>query len=128
MNDKYPDMMTTFEDGPAKGARLSLSRSPLLMRVVYTDAGEVDALDKLEDEPREGESIRVYILCGAPVRGFIDGRGKDGKRWGRSLSRGVYRLFERQLEGKLGRDRSSWELFCQNCEGLARKRHEEFSK
>lgn len=59
-------MSTTFIDGPAKGKRLQLSRSPIVLRVVQAADGTIDALDQLEDTAGQGEAIYVYILTEKP--------------------------------------------------------------
>lgn len=58
--------MVTFEDGPAKGAILHLSRDPMMLRVVISDKGVIDALDQLDDSARDGERIYVYMMIGEP--------------------------------------------------------------
>lgn len=52
-----------FTDGPAEGVTLpALRRLPVFLRVVQDAAsGKWDALDQLEDEPREGEVVHVYV-------------------------------------------------------------------
>jgi hypothetical protein len=45
------EIMTTFENGPAHDAKLMLRRSPYFLRVTY-DGTKYDALDQLEDTPR----------------------------------------------------------------------------
>lgn len=58
----HPDSMTTFQDGPAQGEKLTLSRTPRLLRV--TQNGPCfRALADLADEPEETELIYVYILA-----------------------------------------------------------------
>ncbi len=98
-------MNTTFIDGVAQGAELLLSRSPILLRVVYDGVTKkVDALDLLDDEPRDGEIVQVYRLASQPVRGFADGRDpKTGKRWGKQFSAARYRMHDEQPPPSLWR-------------------------
>ena len=53
--------MTRFLDGPAAGNALMLRRAPLFLRVTIDAAGgKVDALDQLDDDPQDGETVHVY--------------------------------------------------------------------
>lgn len=56
--------MTRFTNGPAHGKNLSLRRAPHFLRVVIGPQGEVDALDQLDDEVKEGETPHAYIRTG----------------------------------------------------------------
>lgn len=108
-------MSTTFKDGPAAGSVLMLARAPMMLRVVVDEAGKVDALDQLGDTPKEGESLFVYIMRGAPgATGFWDGRGKDGRRTGGSFASAAYRLCSIQPSGDEARTREGWESWCES--------------
>lgn len=52
--------MTTFTDGPAKGKTLLLTRTPLYLRVVQNAAGDIDALNLVEDKPKRDEVCIAY--------------------------------------------------------------------
>jgi hypothetical protein len=53
--------MSTFHGGPADGVTLMLARAPLYLRVVTDQfAGKTDALDQLDDQADEHETIHVY--------------------------------------------------------------------
>lgn len=53
--------MTTFKDGPAKGQKLNLSRTPIFLRVTHDKTtGKWDALNQLEDTAKPEETILVY--------------------------------------------------------------------
>ena len=60
--------MTTakFLNGPAAGKTLSLSRAPVLLRVVIGPGGRLDALAGLEDEPSDDERVLAYATHGEP--------------------------------------------------------------
>lgn len=60
--------MIKFLDGPAKGTVLDLRRAPVWLRVVIDSAGQVDALDQLDDTPAADEAIYVYRIVGEPTR------------------------------------------------------------
>lgn len=63
--------MITFIGGPAAGKTLFLRRAPVLLRVVMTARGAVDALDQIDDEARPTEKIYVYRRIGQPRRYHI---------------------------------------------------------
>lgn len=52
--------MVRFLDGPAIDATLMLRRAPVFLRVTIGAGQEIDALDQLDDEPRDGEEVFVY--------------------------------------------------------------------
>lgn len=105
--------MTTIHDGPAQGAKLTLQRSPIFLRVVRKPGGEWDALDQLTDEPAPDEEIHVYRRIGEPTTAHIDGRDpKTGKRYGRWMSFAEYRLHPEQPGDAQARLRSSWQEWC----------------
>lgn len=107
-------MHTTFEDGPASGATLSLARSPVLLRVVIDRAGRVDALDQLDDTPRAGESVHVYILTQKPGVCFLDFRDANGRRRGERRETGTYRLASMQPDDDVLRDTTRWREWCRH--------------
>lgn len=96
--------MTTFLDGPAAGVTLSLSRAPLLLRVVQTKAGQWDALDQLDDTPRFGETIHVYQQASFDGRVHLCRSGK-GSGWFVIAS---YRLFPRPPADHEIRTTAAW--------------------
>lgn len=54
--------MIRCTDGPAAGAVLTLRRAPMYLRIVTDESGHVDALDQLDDEPGENETVHVYKI------------------------------------------------------------------
>lgn len=52
--------MTRFIEGPAHGVTLSLASAPMMLRVVISSTGEIDALDNYTDTPKATETIHVY--------------------------------------------------------------------
>jgi hypothetical protein len=54
--------VSKFLDGPASGVCLKLRRAPIFLRVVRKAAGKWDALDQLDDEPEDMETVYVYRL------------------------------------------------------------------
>jgi hypothetical protein len=81
--------MTTFSDGPAKGKRLMLRRTPIFLRVVVGPDGAVDALDQLDDEPRPDERLYAYRFVRDGGSVHINSRDASGRRNG-----GFYRIAE----------------------------------
>jgi len=67
--------VSTFVHGPADGRTLALRRAPALLRVVVDEDGTVDALDQLEDEPRPGERVHVYVRVKSPAHVCSSDRG-----------------------------------------------------
>lgn len=63
--------MVEFLDGPAAGAALRLLRCPIVLRVVRSPSGQIDALNDPEDVARPRESIFVYRLSTKPTSCFI---------------------------------------------------------
>ena len=99
--------MTTFEDGPAKDKTFILRRSPLFLRVVQQQ-DEWDALDLIDDQPQENESIFVYERNGKPGACFIDGPKVSGL-----YATARYRLLHPPfpLDDEL-RDNEAWQKWC----------------
>lgn len=100
--------MTKFEDGPAAGVVLALRRAAYLLRVVQGADGKWDALDQPGDVPAADEKVFVYGLVSNDGGAFIDGRGKDGKRFGFYAVSATYRLFPTQPDDATARDADAW--------------------
>ncbi len=96
--------MTKFFSGPAHNQILSLSNSPPFLRVTKDTAGKIDALDQVDDTPRADEQITVYRLKGRSGGCFIDGRDKNGKRYGRFEEIAEYVLYGVQPLDSIARD------------------------
>jgi len=102
----------TLLDGPAAGAKLALHRAPVFLRVVIDRAtGAVDALDQLDDTPRDGEDVHVYqgdrdhlFTLRADV--FLCTRGPDGLR-AVPTARGEYRHLP-DVDGEQLRGIGNW--------------------
>lgn len=54
-------MPALFDGGAAAGKELALDRMPLYLRIVVAADGKVDALDQLDDQAAEGETVHVYL-------------------------------------------------------------------
>lgn len=77
--------MIRLLDGPAAGQTLLLHRAPLLLRVTCW-AGVWDALDQIEDAPKENERIYVYRRRGPATAVHIKmarqrGQVRSGSGW-----------------------------------------------
>lgn len=103
--------MSTFLDGPARGRNLTLRRAPIFLRVVFAPGGAVDALDQLDDEPREDEAIVVYRRVSTPTVMFIDTWQADGTLTGRRYESADYRLVPTD-DNETVRDRDAWRAWC----------------
>jgi len=100
--------MIRFLDGPAEGTPLDLRRAPVLLRVVIDQDGTVDALDQLDDTPKDSETIYVYYRDGEVSRGFMCSRGRGGKGCQLILS-ADYRLHAEQPDV---RATERWQEWC----------------
>lgn len=98
--------MISFLDGPAEKTVLNLARTPIFLRVVINAAGRVDALDQLDDDPAEDETIHVYRIVGKPMTGVACSRGRGGgcKRFVAAK----YRLHDRQPLDMQARNQQWW--------------------
>lgn len=96
--------MIRFLDGAAKGTVLSLRRVPWFLRVVIDEAGQVDALDQLDDQAREGETLYVYRQAGQASRAILCSRGR-GCRTEISCD---YSLWPDQPPQEVLRDNDQW--------------------
>jgi hypothetical protein len=100
--------VTTFDDGPARGAHLNLGRLPFFLRVTRDrKTGAIDALNEAADKPRETEELFVYMLTHEPGRAFIDGSKFRGL-----VSCGNYRLTAQQPTDAEMRDPDAWHRWC----------------
>lgn len=99
--------MTRFLDGPAQGHMLSLARSPMFLRVVINDRGEVDALDQRDDAVAANETAYVYRLDEEYGVGFACTRGKGCKR----IAMAAYSLHVTQPNQDVLRDNQTWQAW-----------------
>jgi hypothetical protein len=101
--------VSSFEDGPAAGAFLTLRRAPVFLRVVIVadllgDA-EVDALDMPEDAPSDHEAVHVYEQVAGSI-GHLCIRGPGGG----CFQTARYR-HRPDVDGEQLRDRQRWEAW-----------------
>ena len=99
--------MIEFVDGPAAGVKLRLRRAPILLRAVRSARGAWDALDQLDDTPREGESITVYLRATEVGWMHILVRGKNRAAGGVYLT-ARYRVLQEQPEQDQVRETVDW--------------------
>ena len=100
-----------FVDGAARGITLELRRAPIFLRVTKDPEGKYDALDQLEDEPLESETITVYCLTGDLTTAHLCYRGKDRAKSGwYQLAR--YQLRPEQPPDATLRDTEAWRAWC----------------
>lgn len=91
---------------------LDLERVPKYIRAVHATSppdgiGEWDALDQLDDEPVEDESITVFRLHEKSNMHIEYTDKKTGRRCGKWLSLATYRLHSEQ-PGNAARDNDAW--------------------
>lgn len=110
--------MTRFIDGPAEGVSLMLQRSLVFLRVVHDRSGKWDALDQLEDTPKNDERILVYFL--EDLLGFA--HYNFGPKGGCRCQRANYKLYDPQPEDSRVRETEAWAQWVMEAakrEGLA---------
>ncbi len=104
--------MTRFLDGPAEGVQLMLCRAPVFLRVCV-NAGAVDCLDMLDDEPAEGETLYAYGRQGQATSMCIDyADRKTRKRKSKWLLAAEYRLVKEQPPAATMADSGLWKQWC----------------
>ncbi len=114
--------MVNFLDGPAQGVQLELKRAPTFLRAVVAVAppGERtkaavpvwDALDQLDDSPRDGEVCHAYRKVADDGWMHIDYRDEKGRRRGVTLRNATYALVEHQPDQDVMRDNEKWREWC----------------
>ncbi len=103
--------MMKFIDGPAAGVVLGIRRAPVLLRVVRFGDGDLwDALDQVDDVPRERESIYVYVVVNKPEMVHLNMGRKKGSGY---YPMGQYRLVSEQPSDAILRSRAAWAAWCQ---------------
>lgn len=105
-------------DGPAAGLGLDLRRAPLYLRLVR-EGDKWDALDQLDDEARDNETIHVYEAATQPSSVFACGRGR-GAAGGR-YEYAVYRHVDVDVEALGLREADTWRAWA-NARGEATQR------
>lgn len=106
--------MVEFIDGPAKGAKLNLRRTPKFLRVVIDVTGNVDALDLKTDRAQNNEKVYAYrAVDGSQQSGFLCGCGKPVG--GCVLfCRAVYNICKEQPDDCIMRHRALWEQWVES--------------
>ena len=104
--------MISFNDGPAKGHLLQLARAPIFLRVVRDPAGNIDALDQVDDEPIKTEEIFVYFRM--MYRGQVHIHSSiKGRRHGGWYAMASYRqMKEAIIDEPMLRDTAKWQAWC----------------
>lgn len=93
---------------------LSLKRTPKFLRFacagIATCSRNWDALDQLDDEPREGETLMAGVLVDQSSV-HLD-RVVKGRRVGEWHSTATYELIEPQPDAATMRDNEKWRAWC----------------
>lgn len=105
--------MIRFLDGPAAGVALFLKRAPVYLRAVMAhDDGqsvEWDALDQLDDTPKDSEGVVAYKRVGSVGWVHID---RSNPRRGEWYRIGEYKLCAEQPAEEDMRDTARWRAWC----------------
>lgn len=104
--------MTRFTDGPAQGKTLLLARAPLFLRAVISSEVTIDALDRIDDQPRANERIVVYRRIGKPGSSHVLSTDRRGRRQGSWYSAATYALHCNQPDDSTVRNAESWQQWC----------------
>lgn len=97
--------MICFLDGIAQGKHLNLARIPQFLRVVIDEkTRDVDALDQLDDQIREGEYAIVYELDPERTSVIYCSRGCGC----RHEEHANYRQYATQPSQEILRDNERW--------------------
>lgn len=100
--------MVRFQNGPARQKVLALKRAPIFLRVVVDrETGGIDALDQLDDMPRQTEDIHVYRRVGEAGNAIACSRAKGC----RHMAVADYELYLRNPPDEV-RDIENWEKWC----------------
>ena len=94
--------MLQLKDGPCEGVYYC-RRAPDYLRAVINDKGEKDALDLIDDTPRDDELVFIYRLEGEPGWMHIHGTKVHG-----FYATGTY-YYMPEVDGKLLRDNAEWQ-------------------
>lgn len=106
--------MIRLTDGPHAGTNLMLARAPFLLRVVANQTGEVDALDKIDDTTRPGETVTVYRRTTKPMIVHVDRRDpKTGRRTGSWFAGAEYRIAKVQPDAATAANNQAWQAWAQ---------------
>lgn len=97
--------MIGFRGGPAEGLTLLLRRAPHYLRIVEGEDGALDALDQLDDAPRDDERVHVYVRPGEADPIHIHRGGADG-RWSGWTFIAMYVWID--VDGSELRDADAW--------------------
>ena len=103
--------MVQLVDGPCQCAYM-VKRAPRYIRAVKDKlTGETDLLDQIEDTPNDSEEVFVYKLEeGTSGTVHLDGRGKNGKRFGGWYAMREYRHLP-EVNGEELRDNNVWQAW-----------------
>lgn len=115
-----------FLDGPAEGARLSLNRSPVVLRVTQSEKTMLfDALDQFDDVAQPHERIFVYVRVGGSGYIHINTRGKPG---GGVFRPADYRVLPQQPADSSVRQNDTWRAWVEANKAALQEIHEQFTR
>jgi hypothetical protein len=104
---------TKFQDGPAKGATLTLRSAPQFLRVTVGPGGKLDALDQPGDEPEPDEGAYAYRKVSDDGGGFLDYTDRaTGRRKGMAFRSATYALADPQPPDEALYDAAGWRAWC----------------
>lgn len=110
-NMRTQTTLVSLKHGTIRGS-LSLRRCPKYLRFVITgtDWKTLDALDQLDDEPRDGEYL-IAAVKSSEGSVHLDGT-RNGRRFGEWHRTATYETMPDQPSQETMRDRAEWQKWC----------------
>lgn len=103
--------MTKFLNGPAAEKTLMLKQAPPFLRVTISEKGDIDALDREDDQPMPSETCYAYKVKERRGNCHINKRGKPG---GGFFQITDYAYIEEQPPQEDMHRRSAWVAWCES--------------
>lgn len=111
ITDRYQNHVAL--DFPEFGPPLLLARTPKYLRFVRSLAKTWDALDQLDDEPKDEETIIVGVLDGYTSLHIDRVDPKTRRRVGEWVKMLTYKLPPAQPPEDVVRDTAKWRAWCE---------------
>lgn len=104
--------MLTFTDGAASGSSFLSHRAPQLLRIVINEAGDIDALTDVSDEPKPGEVCHAYERCRTNPMVQIDRSARHPPPVTGKFPSTIYRSVTPQPGQDVMKDNAKWREWC----------------
>jgi hypothetical protein len=84
----------------------------MFLRVVIDESGVVDALDQLDDHPKQSETVIAYRRVKDTLTNFHLRCGRESKLKSGWYQAAQYRVIEQQPSEETLRDTAKWQAWC----------------